>query len=247
MCYHLIPSTRSRCKLLPEQNNLTVSAPGRGLSHSDLFLCFRWESSSTLATNRRRCSPARRFPSASSTSSPTNWGTCASRSPIRPRRRSSLFRSVRAFATGLEKAMDTGPLAIARHLTRHASVLAETGREHDLAVTFYIQRLRTRPPRQIRYLHLHAPPLNSRSDQGTRLQFTRLSFHKPWWYPPNLLRRNYKTIAQIKLIGSAAMMTSTHASSGSSSATSARAAPHGKNRTTLITVPDATAWTPPDL
>jgi hypothetical protein len=143
--------------------------------------------------------------------------------------------------------MDAEPLTIAHHMTHHAGVLAETDREHDLDVTFYIQKVVDLALEVDSIPPPVCTPLNSRPDQGTRLQFTRLSFHKPWWYPPNLLQRNYKTIAQIKLTGSAAMMTSTHASSGSSSATSTRAAPHGKNRTTLITVLDGTAWTPPDL
>ena len=94
MCYHLISSTRSRCWILPEQNNLTIDAPGRGLSRSDLFLCFRWELPLTSATNRRGCGRAWGSSSASSTSSLTGLGTYACRSPSQPNgRRSSHSRS----------------------------------------------------------------------------------------------------------------------------------------------------------
>ena len=40
-----------------------------------------------------------------------------------------------AFVAGLEESVDAGPLALARHLTRHAYVLAEAGRDHELNVS----------------------------------------------------------------------------------------------------------------
>jgi hypothetical protein len=49
VCYHLIPSTRSRCWILPELNNLTDGTPGKSCSRKDL-ICFRWDFSSSTSS-----------------------------------------------------------------------------------------------------------------------------------------------------------------------------------------------------
>jgi hypothetical protein len=113
---------------------------------------------------------------------------------------------IRAFAAGLEKAIDGGPLAIARHLTRHCQLFTEPGQEPRLNATLFFRKIGD----PVLTMDAVPDPIHSRSSGMPIHAATTRSKTNPFGpsrYFSDLLQRNQKTRAI--LMGTTTMMTST--------------------------------------
>jgi hypothetical protein len=113
---------------------------------------------------------------------------------------------IHAFAAGLEKAIDGGPLAIARHLTRHGQLFTEPGQEPRLNATLFFRKIGDPVPT----MDVVPDLIRSRSSgMPIHAATTRLKTNPfgPSRYFLDLLQRNQKTCAI--LMGTTIMMTST--------------------------------------
>jgi hypothetical protein len=88
--------------------------------------------------NQKKCSRARRSPSASSTSSLTNSGDLCLQEP-KPIEEGEQSLQIHTFAAGLE-AVDAGPSTLTRHLKRYAHLFIEDGQEGEPIATFHISK-----------------------------------------------------------------------------------------------------------
>jgi hypothetical protein len=69
------------------------------------------------------------------------FGDLRSQEPELTEREEEQSLQIRGFAAGLEKAVDEGPLAIARHLTRHGRLFVEPGQEPRLNATLFLRKI----------------------------------------------------------------------------------------------------------